>query len=212
MSPATRKLFGELFSESEQEAPMEEKPEVEKPEVEEKPKVEYPLEVADYFSGFVGPALGAEGEMKPDTFVHMKTFLKGWAKHHYKKHTKHQPKVTMEEFRKTSNKIKHEYAMTDGTKLMLRIKLEYRDSSGYCMNLRSKALSAEGGTQPQEAQLGTLLVVADKVRHTLPKTAWLFMDMIHLIILISAHTKAEKSQIKTWFGEAKAFYGNLFVT
>ena len=163
-------------------------------------------------NGFVGPTLeAAEVEMKPEG-VHMSTFLKGWARQRYKKHTKHQPNVTMEEFRNTSNKIKHEYAMTDGTKLMLRVKLEYRLSSGYCMNLRSKALSAEGGTQPQEAQLGTLLVVADKVRHTLPKTAWLFMDMIHLIILISAHTKAEKSQIKTWFGEAKAFYGNLFVT
>ena len=86
MSPESMKLYEEFFSESEQEASMEEKPD-QAVKSEKKPKVEYPLEVADYFNGFVGPALGAEGEMKPDTFVHMKTFLKGWAKHHYKKHT-----------------------------------------------------------------------------------------------------------------------------
>lgn len=172
---------------------------------EKKPKVKYPLEVVDYLEGMEMSTL-LEG-------IEMSTFLKGWAKQRYKEHSKHQPKVTMTEFRLTSNDLKHEYTMADGTTLKLFVNLEHRGRDGFRMNLKSKALSAEEGAKVKDAQLGTLNFMAvskkDPNAPTLPRSAWLFMDMIHLIMLLSAYTKAEKSQIRAWFVEAKVFLSGM---
>ena len=91
--------------------------------------------------------------------------------------------------------------------------LEHRGRDGFRMSLKSKASCAEEGGKASEAQLGTLNFMAvsmkDPKAPTLPRSAWLFMDMLRLIMLLSVYSKAEKSQIRTWFGEAKIFLSGM---
>ncbi len=39
----------------------------------------------------------------------------------------------------------------------------------------------------------------------LPKAVWLFLDMMHLIMLLAKRTKANMDVVKFWFQEAKVF-------
>ena len=39
----------------------------------------------------------------------------------------------------------------------------------------------------------------------MPKTAWLLLDMAHLIMLLAEMTKAERDSVKHWWQQAKDF-------
>ena len=39
----------------------------------------------------------------------------------------------------------------------------------------------------------------------MPNAVWLFLDMLHLIMLVASRTKAKMGVVKFWFQEAKDF-------
>jgi hypothetical protein len=41
------------------------------------------------------------------------------------------------------------------------------------------------------------------------KTTWLYIDMMHLIILLAEHSQADMATIKVWHEEAKLFLTNM---
>ncbi len=48
-----------------------------------------------------------------------------------------------------------------------------------------------------------------KNHQVLPKAIWLFLDMLHLIMLLAKRTNAKRDVVQFWFQEAKDFLSHM---
>ena len=174
--------------------------EVEKKEVEEAEDYTHDDFVYDFFHCFVEPCLE---DAKPED-MDLAAILGCWAERRYKQFCAPKPDPTMEDLRNPCKEIEITYQIEDpeGPKeIQLFIVVEYRGRDGFRVNLKSKISGSV-------AQLGSYCFPydgkdADAPR--MPKIAWLLIDMIHMLMLVSEGAKADKIMIKKWFVDMKVF-------
>ena len=101
------------------------------------------------------------------------------------------PKPTILDIHEATKGMSVEYELK-GEKIRLCMQADRLKS---CINLKSHM-----GTPPKVQQIGSKVF-----QEPMPKTVWLLLDMVHLILLLAKRTKADRKVLKLWFEEAKNF-------
>ena len=145
-----------------------------------------PVSVKEFYESYVLPKLDGPGPLLVEPFLHV------WVPYRYCEVTCHKQCPCIQELRDYMKKV-----YTDHKTLSLWLKVEYRASVGYRVMLKS-------ASNNQQQQLGSY--VFRGMRHgRIPKAAYLWVDMLQLIMLLAKRIEADPLIVKSWFEEAK-FY------
>ncbi len=109
------------------------------------------------------------------------------------------PEPELSDLRNIMKEMSVDYKLK-GNNMLLSLKVEFRATSGFSVNLKSSL-----GMPPQVQQIGSKVFRNHSLGERMPKTIWLLLDMAHLIMLLAKRTKAERDVMKVWFQEAKDF-------
>ena len=153
-------------------------------------------EVEDFFKEWVLPKLDAVEDKKHASFsivFSIEEFWKEWAPRRYQLHAEKMGDPTLPELRTAMKNIKVSYKDT-----RLHLLGEWRAEEGLRITL--KASTTDGGKN----NLGSCLFRnrRDAKKHSM---SWLYIDMMHLIMLMAERCQVDVRKIKEWHMDAKAF-------
>ena len=154
-------------------------------------------EVKEFFKDWVLPKLDS---MLEDAPIRINGFLSKWAPRRYKKHSKKMKKPKLQELREAMKNIATSYG-----NMRLHLVVEQRSDDGFRISLKHSHKVAD---KTCATNIGSCKFT-EQENQTAPKTAWLYIDMMHLIMLLAEHGQADMATLKVWHEEAKFFLTNM---
>ena len=95
---------------------------------------------------------------------------------------------------------------TSYSNMRLHVVAEHRSDDGFRISLKHSRKVAD---KTCAANIGSFKFTQQETLRA-PKTTWLYIDMMHLIMLLLAeHIQADMATIKVWHGEAQLFLTNM---
>ncbi len=177
----------------------EDKEKEEKDEDHASPKatmLENPLDPEEYFTSHV-----LQSHDGPDT--HLYPFLEGWAQRRYNEHSLRMIEPGLMDLRRVAKNITVDHVIGGKKRLLSLLVLEgnrHMGSGPWQRTFYNIILRWGGGSA------GGWRIGAKSFNHRAPPEAvWLFMDMLHLIMLLANQTNAKKDALHIWSQEAKIF-------
>jgi hypothetical protein len=165
------------------------------------PNPKPPHDVEDFFKDWVLPKLGAventHGGSEPIPFG---GFLSVWAPRRYKKHSRKMGKPNLEKLREAMKNMVISYSET-----RLHLVGEWRAEEGFRITLKA---SQKVENKTCANNLGSCRF-SEELDLRMCKTAWLYIDMMHLIMLFAQHSQADRPTIKKWHMEAKTYLTDM---
>ena len=132
--------------------------------------------------------------MPEDAPILINGFLSQWAPRRYKKHSKNMNKPKLQELREAMKNIATSYS-----NMRLHLVAEHRSDDGFRISLKHSHKVAD---KTCAANIGSFKFTEQENLRA-PKTTWLYIDMMHLIMLLAEHSQADMATIKVWHEEAK---------
>jgi hypothetical protein len=154
-------------------------------------------EVKVLFEDWVLPKLDS---MPEDAPILINGFLSQWAPRRYKKHSNKMNKPKLQELREAMKNIATSYS-----NMRLHLVAEHRSDDGFRISLKHSHKVAD---KTFAALIGSFKFTEQENLRA-PKTTWLYIDMMHLIMLLAEHSQADMATIKVWHEEAKLFLTNM---
>ena len=145
-----------------------------------------PISVKEFYESYVLPKLDGPGPLFVEPFLHV------WVPHRYCEVTCHKECPNIQELRDYMR-----YVYTGHKSLSLWLTVEYRASVGYRVMLKS-------ASNNQQQQLGSY-VFRGMRDGKISKAAFLWVDMLQLIMLLAKRIEADPLIVKSWFEEAKLY-------
>ena len=145
-----------------------------------------PVSVKEFYESYVLPKLDGPGPLFVEPFLHV------WVPHRYCEVTCHKECPNIQELRDYMR-----YVQTGHKSLSLWLTVEYRASVGYRVMLKS-------ASNNQQQQLGSY-VFRGMRDGKISKAAFLWVDMLQLIMLLAKRIEADPLIVKSWFEEAKLY-------
>ena len=145
-----------------------------------------PISVKEFYESYVLPKLDGPGPLFMEPFLHV------WVPHRYCEVTCHKECPNIQELRDYMR-----YVYTGHKSLSLWLTVEYRASVGYRVMLKSASYN-------QQQQLGSY-VFRGMRDGKISKAAFLWVDMLQLIMLLAKRIEADPLIVKSWFEEAKLY-------
>ena len=138
--------------------------------------------------------------MLEDAPIRINGFLSKWAPRRYKKHSKKMKKPKLQELREAMKNIAASYG-----NMRLHLVAEQRSDDGFRISLKHSHKVAD---KTCATNIGSCKFT-EQENQTAPKTAWLYIDMMHLIMLLAKNSEADEATLKVWHEEAKFFLTNM---
>ena len=130
-------------------------------------------------------------------------FLEEWAQRRYNEHSLRMLKPGLMDLRRVAKNITVDHVIGGKKRLLSLLVLEgnrHMGSGPWQRTFYNIILRWGGGSA------GGWRIGAKSFNHRAPPEAvWLFMDMLHLIMLLANQTNAKKDVLQIWFQEAKIF-------
>ncbi len=161
------------------------------------PLSKHPLDPEEYFTTYV--------LQHHDGLSRLSPFLEGWAQHRYKEHSLRMPEPGLLDLRRVAKGMNMDYVFAGKKRLLSSsvVEVNRRPAKLYRVDLRW------GSGCSGCWRIGSMYFHDARKRpnnhQALPKAIWLFLDMLHLIMLLAKRTNAKKDVMRFWFQEAKDY-------